>query len=246
MQNCAATMTVMNTIVGHQLVDFYEKVQVKMSENIPRDTAILKVIKEYILEAQPVLFEGDGYSDEWKKEAANRGLPNLPNTPEALEAYTYEKSIALFTRSGVLTERELTAHYEVRVKNYILQMQIESRTLGEIAINHILPAALRYQTEVAENIEKLQKAGIDQVGAQKELLKDLSENISNIYEKVHTMTRLRRAANRLEDIEEMARRYCYDVRPLMADIRLYVDRLEYLIPDPNWPMVKYREMMFMK
>jgi len=246
MQNCAATMTVMNTIVGHQLVDFYEKVQVKMGEDIPRDTAILKVIKEYILEAQPVLFEGDGYSEEWKEEAERRGLPNLPNTPEALQAYTSQKSISLFTRSGVLTERELVAHYEVRVKNYILQMQIESRTLGEIAINHVLPAALRYQTEVAENIEKLQKSGVDLVKVQKELIKDLAENISHIYEKVHMMTKLRRAANQLENIEEVARRYCYEIKPLMADIRLYVDRLEYLIPDPNWPMVKYREMMFMK
>ena len=245
-QNCAATMTVMNTIVGHQLVDFYTKVQERMEEDIPRDTAILKVIKEYILEARPVLFEGDGYSEDWKKEAARRGLPHLANTPEALQAYTTEKSISLFRETGVLTARELEAHYEVRVKNYILHMQIESRTMGEIAINHILPAALRYQTEIAENIENLQKVGIRDVFVQKELLNDLSENITQIYKKIHEMTQRRRQANQLSDIEEVARRYCYEIKPLMQEIRLYTDRLEYLVADPYWPMVKYREMMFMK
>lgn len=245
-QNCAATMTVMNTIVGYQLVDFYGKVQERMEEGAPRDTAILKVIKEYILEARPVLFEGDGYSEEWKEEAARRGLPHLPNTPEALQAYNTEKSISLFTETGVLTARELEAHYEVRVKNYILHMQIESRTLGEIAINHIMPAALRYQSEIAENIENLRKAGVEDVFVQKELLRDLSENIKQIYQKIHEMTRRRRAANTLSDIEQIARRYCDEIKPLMEEIRLYTDRLEYLVADPYWPMVKYRELMFMK
>src|SRR5699024_3043724 len=161
-------------------------------------------------------------------------------------AYTTEKSISLFRETGVLTARELEAHYEVRVKNYILHMQIESRTMGEIAINHILPAALRYQTEIAENIENLQKVGIRDVFVQKELLNDLSENITQIYKKIHEMTQRRRQANQLSDIEEVARRYCYEIKPLMQEIRLYTDRLEYLVADPYWPMVKYREMMFMK
>ena len=245
-QNSAAAMTVMNTIVGHQLQDFYRKVSAFLEGGLTKETAILKVIKGYILEAQPILFEGDGYSEEWKKEAAARGLPNLANTPEALQAYISEKSAVLFSESEVLTKRELTAHYEVMVRTYILHLQIESRTLGELVINHILPAAIKYQNELIENVEKLTKIGIKQTQAQKELIENIAENVSKIYDRVHVMTEKRRVANELQDYEEIARRYCYTVKPLMEEIRLYTDRLEYLVADNYWPMAKYREMLFMK
>jgi len=245
-QNCAAPMTVMNTIVGHQLVDFYAKVNEKLENNIPKETAILKVIKEYILESKPVLFEGDGYSEEWKEEAERRGLPNLAKTPEALHSYITDKSKALFSESGVLSVRELEAHYEVMVENYILHLQIESRTLGEMVINHILPASLKYQSDVLSNMEKLKTMGYEKPLPQTELVKDISENVSRIYDLVHEMTKVRREANELEDVEEKAKAYCYKVSPLMEDIRIHTDRLEYLVADTEWPMVKYRELMFMK
>ena len=245
-QNCAAPMTIMNTIVGHQLNDFYAKVDAKLSEDIPKEAAILQVIKAYILESKAILFEGDGYSEEWRQEAERRGLPNLPKTPDALSAYITPKARELFTDSGVLSNRELDAHYEVMVENYILQLQIESRTLGELVINHILPVAINYQSEVLTNIEKLKNLGYTKFEPQSGLVEDISENISNIYEKVHEMTGVRREANELEDVEAKAKAYCYKVAPLMDDIRLHTDRLEYLVADKDWPMVKYRELMFMK
>lgn len=245
-QNCAATMTIMNTIVGHQLVDFYAKVNALLDNDLPKETVMLKVIKEYIIESKAVLFEGDGYSEAWKKEAERRGLPNLAKTPEALHSYTTDKSKKLFAESGVLTNRELEAHYEVMVENYILQLQIESRTLGEIVINHILPAAIKYQSDVLSNMEKLKNMGFEVHKAQSELIEDISENVSKIYDLVHEMTNIRRVANELEVAEDIATEYCYKVAPMMEDIRVHTDRLEYLVADTDWPMVKYRELMFMK
>lgn len=245
-QNCAAPMTVMNTIVGHQLKDFLKKVSILMEKDIPRETAILKVLKQYIIESRPVLFEGDGYSEAWRVEAERRGLPNLAKTPEALRSYATEKAKNLFSETGVLSNRELEAHYEVMVESYILHIQIESRTLGELVINHILPAALQYQNEVLTNIEKLKNIGLESNKVQMELVNEISENINKIYDRVHEMTEVRRKANEMEDIEAQAKSYCYDVMPIMEDIRLFTDRLEYLVADPLWPMVKYRELMFMK
>lgn len=245
-QNCAAPMTIMNTIVGHQLEDFYAKVTEKLENDIPQEAAILQVIKQYILESQAVLFEGDGYSEEWKKEAERRGLPNLANTPEALHSFITAKARKLFNDTGVLTSRELVAHYEVMVENYILHLQIESRTLGEMMINHILPAAIRYQNDLLTNIEKMKSLGFEDYTVQSNLVNEISKNVRMIYEKVNEMTQTRRKSNELEDVEEKAKAYCYSVLPLMEEIRLYTDRLEYLVPDKDWPLVKYRELMFMK
>ncbi len=245
-QNCSAPMTIMNTIVGHQLIDFYNKVESKLEEGATREAAILQVIKEYILESKAVLFEGDGYSEEWRLEAERRGLPNLAKTPEALNSYITPKARQLFSESGVLSNRELEAHYEVMVENYILQLQIESRTLGEMVINHILPAAIRYQNDVLDNVAKLKNLGFDGYNAQAEVISDISGYVNKIYERVHDMTKIRREANELEDGEEKAKAYCYKVAPLMDEIRLYTDRLEYLVADKDWPLVKYRELMFMK
>lgn len=245
-QNCAAPMTIMNTIVGRQLGDFYGKVQEELDNDVERQTAILKVIKQYIIESKPVLFEGDGYSKEWEIEAEKRGLPNLAKTPEALHSYITDKSKELFSESGVLSNRELEAHFEVMVENYILQLQIESRTLGEMVVNHILPAAIKYQSEVLENIDKLKNLGFAGYTAQTGLINDISENVSKIYDRVQEMTEERRSANEMEDVEEKAKAYCYKVMPIMDDIRLFTDRLEYLVSDTDWPMVKYRELMFMK
>ncbi|WP_236980658.1 glutamine synthetase III family protein [Membranihabitans maritimus] len=246
--NCSSPMTVMNSIVGKQLLDFNERVSSKIDEGASKEAAILGVIKDYIIESKPVLFEGDGYSDEWKEEAEKRGLPNTPNTPDALKAYVSDKSKALFEESKVMSEKELFAHYEVMVENYILHLQIESRTLGEIVINHVLPASIKYQNELAINVKTLKDLGLEKekYEAQVTLINDISDNMSKIKGYVIEMTDERRKANEMEEAEDMASAYCNKVKPLMDKIRIHVDRLEYLVSDEYWPVVKYRELMFIK
>ncbi|GAA5225368.1 glutamine synthetase III family protein [Membranihabitans marinus] len=247
-KNCASPMTVMNAIVGKQLEDFYSKVESLISDGMNKEAAILSVIRTYIIESEPVLFEGDGYSDEWKEDAEKRGLPNTPNTPDAIKAYVTEKSRALFKETNVLSEKELEAHYEVMVENYILNLQIESRTLGEMVINHVLPAAIKYQNELALNVKNLKELGLDKdkFEAPFTLLNDIAENIALIKKNVLLMTDERRKGNDYEEADEIAHAYCYKVKPLMEKIRVYVDRLEYLVSDEYWPIVKYRELMFIK
>ncbi|MCB0556817.1 MAG: glutamine synthetase III [Phaeodactylibacter sp.] len=246
--NCAAPMTVMNTIVGRQLQDFKKELDGLMKSGMDRDTAILAILKRYITESKPVRFEGDGYSEEWKAEAARRGLSNLPNTPDALGAYLREDAVELFTGSGVFTERELHAHYDVMCESYILKLQIESRTMGEMVINHILPAAVNYQTTLTQNILQLKEVGMPEstYAAQLDLVKRISGNLNKMKENVEAMTEARKKANEVEDPTDKAKAYCFEVKPLMEAIRTYADRLEYLVDDREWPMVKYRELMFVR
>ncbi len=246
--NCAAPMTVMNTIMGRQLIDFKAQVDRLMQGGQDRDTAVLTVIKTYITESKKVRFEGDNYSDEWKEEAKSRGLSNTPNTPDALKAYLSDAAKELFMSSGVFTERELLAHYDVMYHNYVLKLQIESRTLGELVINHILPAAIGYQTQIADNILSLRDLNLpeDTYRAQMDLLVRISECINQIKDGVEAMTTARKAANDLEHADEKAYAYCLEVKPHMEHVRLYTDRLEYLVDDQVWPMPKYRELMFVR
>ncbi|MCG8330827.1 MAG: glutamine synthetase III [Chitinophagales bacterium] len=246
--NCAAPMTVMNSIVGRQLETFTKELHQEMSTGTARDEAILRILKRYITESKPIRFEGDGYSDEWKEEAARRGLSNTPNTPDALKAYVSSDAVELFTTSGVFTEKELHAHYEVMCENYILKLQIESRTQGEMVINHILPAAIAYQSELAGNVLQLKELGLDATTyeAQMDLIRRISDNINGIKDKVNQMTQERKYANEKEDASEIAMDYCTKVKPLMEEIRTYADRLEYLVDDREWPLIKYRELMFVR
>ncbi len=246
--NCAAPMTVMNTIVGNQLLEFKAEVDQLIGEGLDKNTAILSVIKRYITESKAIRFEGNNYSDEWKKEAARRGLSNTPNTPDALDAYVSKSSRDLFVNSGVFTERELEAHYEVMCENYILKLQIESRTLGEMVVNHILPAAFNYQKVLAENASHLKQLGLSKsaFSAQLEIIKLISENAAKIKSTVDKMTEARRKANDKKHAPDIAKAYCEKVKPMMDEIRLHADRLEYLVDDREWPLVKYRELMFVR
>lgn len=247
--NCAAPMTVMNTIVGHQLIEFKAEVEKQLKKKkTDLNQAILSVLRQYIAESKPVRFEGDNYSDEWKAEAARRGLSNTPNTPDAIKAYQSKAARKLFSTSGVFTERELHAHYDVMCENYILKLQIESRTMGEMVINHILPVAFRYQSALADNILQLQALGMKETAyrAQWDLLLRVSDNANLMKDAVDKMRLARQAANEQDNAEARARAYCFKVKPLLDEIRLYADRLEYLIEDQDWPLVKYRELMFIR
>jgi glutamine synthetase len=246
--NCAAPMTVMNTIVGQQLRDFKVELDQMLSKGMDQDSAILAILKRYITESKSIRFEGDGYSEEWKNEAAKRGLGNTPNTPDALMAYVTDQAVDLFTSSGVFTERELDAHFEVMCENYVLKLQIESRTLGEMVINHVLPAAISYQSQLADNALQLKELGLaaNLYEAQIDLIKRISENIAVIKDTVDKMTQARKDSNSKEEAIEVAKSYCNEVKPLMETIRMHADRLEYLVDDKEWPLVKYREMMFVR
>ena len=247
--NCAAPMTIMNTIVGQQLESFKEEVEeVLESDGLSRDAAILTVLKRYITESKPIRFEGDGYSEAWKEEAERRGLSNTPNTPDALGAYLSDRSRTLFSESGVFTDKELEAHYDVMCENYILKVQIESRTMGEMVINHVLPAAFKYQTSLLDNIAQMKNIGLDEThyATQLDVVKRISQNANKINHLVQQMTEARRVANDLEDPTAQAKSYCNEVLPLMREIRLHTDRLEYLVDDQVWPLVKYRELMFVR
>ena len=248
LRNCAAPMTVMNTIVAQQLIEFKESVDKKVEEGMAQESAILSVIKAYIQESRPILFEGDGYSDEWVVEAEKRGLSNIKSTPKALLAYTSDETIELFSKSNVLTKRELEAHREVLLDNYSISIQIESRTLGEMMFNQVLPVAIKYQNTVAKNIENLRNLGLqdNEFTAQMDILKRLNTCIQEIAGTVQRMTELRRSSNSIEDSYERAQSYCQKVKPLMDSIRILSDRLEYLIDNEYWPFAKYRELMFIK
>ena len=248
LRNCAAPMTVMNTIAAQQLIEFKESVDKKVEEGMAQESAILGVIKAYIKESRPILFEGDGYSDEWVVEAEKRGLSNIKSTPKALLAYTSDETIELFSKSNVLTKRELEAHREVLLDNYSISIQIESRTLGEMMFNQVLPVAIKYQNTVAKNIENLRNLGLqdNEFTAQMDILKRLNICIQEIAGTVQRMTELRRSSNSIEDSYERAQSYCQKVKPLMDSIRILSDRLEYLIDNEYWPFAKYRELMFIK
>lgn len=245
--NCGAPMTIMNSIVGAQLADLNSRVDQLVSEGKSLQSALLSTIRSYIKESKAVLFEGDGYSDEWEKEAEKRGLPNTPNTPDAIKAYVSDASISLFQKTSVLSEKELKAHYGVMVENYILKRQIESRTLGEMVYNHILPAAINYQTKVAENVLKLKELGMIEKDfeVQVDILHRISANIRQIKTGVSEMTTARRKAHSLSE-EECAQVYALEIVDLMNRIRGAVDRLEYLVDDTQWPLAKYRELMFLR
>lgn len=245
--NCAAPMTMLNMMMGKQLRDFLQEVQGLMSNGTAKDAAILTVIKRYITESKPIRFEGDNYSDEWREEALRRGLNNFTTTPEALDVYTSDMAKMLFTTSGVLSAEELHAHYEVKLHSYSLQLQIESRTLAEMVLNQVLPPAIRYQSEVANNALTLKDLGLpaEAYRAQLELVQELSDGINNLKRLVDAMKREREVAADLPSREKTIA-YCEKVKPLMEEIRQYADALEPLVEDSEWVLPKYRELLFLR
>lgn len=247
-QNCAGPMTVMNTIVGKQLLDFKAELDGLMAKGAKRGEGILTIMRRYLKESESILFEGDGYSDDWKEEAAKRGLSNTPGTPDAIGAYLSESSKAVFTECGVFSERELEAHYEVMCENYIIKLQIESRTIGEMVLNHIVPAAAGYLNTIAENVQRMKDLGLgkDSYAAQMEIVESLSININKIKKGVDELFEARRTGYLTTDITDQAKYYYTTILPQMTALRTYSDELEFLVEDRQWPLVKYRELMFLK
>jgi glutamine synthetase len=249
--NCANPMTVLNTIVAKQLKDFKKEVDgLIKTKKLKKDDAIFNVIREYIKDSKNILFEGDGYSEEWEKEAKKRGLSNNRKTPEALKAKISPKNIALFESMGVMNSVESHARYEIELEEYVMRIQIEGRVLGDIARNHVIPTAVRYQNTLIENVRGLKdiydKDFKKHAGEQMELIEKISDHIAHINRGVTDMVNARKKQNSLKNIEQKAHGYCYEVRPYFDDIRYHCDKLELMVDDELWSLTKYRELLFLR
>jgi len=249
--NCANPMTVLNSIMAKQLIEFKKEVDTLIKEkDMKKDDAVFNVLREYIKTSKNILFEGNGYGDEWQIEAKKRGLSNNKTAPEALKARVAKKTINLFEELGVMNKTEIEARYEIEVEEYTLRIQIEGRVLGDIARNHVIPTAVRYQNILIENVKGLKdiydKDFKKYAKEQLELIQDISGHIETINSGVTKMTNERKKANAIEDSVKRADVYCNKVKPLFDEIRYSCDKLELLIDDELWPLTKYREMLFTK
>ncbi len=249
--NCAKPMTVLNTIVAEQLTQFYEEVKELTDSKMAKEDAIFSVVKKYIQDSKAIRFEGNSYSEEWKEEAKRRGLSNHGNTPDAIKAYISDKVVALFEKQNVLTSRELHARYEIKLDKYVRKVQIESRLIGDLSVNHIIPTAIKYQNTLIENARGLKdvldsKTFVKLSRNQIQTIKEISEHVSEIRQFVEEMTEERKLANKFESEIEKADAYCYKVKPYFDKIRYHVDKLELLVDDQLWPLVKFRELLFIK
>jgi len=247
--NCASGMIALNTAVADQLVKFKKDVDVIKAKGVKKDEAIFQVLRKYISESKAIRFEGNNYGDEWKKEAAKRGLSSVNDIPEMYDAYLIDKSEKLFIQNGIFNQRELDARNEVRLETYVKQVQIEARVLGDLVNNHIIPVAIDYMTLLINNVKGLQGIYSDKefnelAGVRLEVIKEISNYITIIKVKVRDMIEERKVANKIENIRQRADNYSKKVFPYFEDIRYYVDKLELVVDNESWPLPKYRELLF--
>ena len=247
--NCAKPMTVLNAIVAKQLMEFKKKVDSLIkAKKMKKDDAIFNVLREYIKESKRIRFEGDGYGEAWEKEAKKRGLSNNKTTPKALQAQVSKSTIALYEELGIMSKVEIEARHEIEVEEYAKRIQIEGRVLGDIARNHVIPTAIRYQNLLIENVQGLKdiygtrfkKYAKEQI----DLLEQISEHIHEINTGITEMINARKMANKISDPDKLAFAYCDTVKPYFEKIRYHCDKLELMVDDEIWPLTKYRELLF--
>jgi glutamine synthetase len=244
--NCATAMTALNLIVADQLDKFHTAVSLEIEKGTEKRLAIVNVLRKYIKESKNVRFEGDGYSEEWVKEAAKRGLGNVKNMPRAIDAYTTKKSLDLFERHQVLNHKEVEARNEIRLESYIKKVQIEARVIGDLAMNHILPIAIAYQNKLITNANGLKGLGINNKAVVKTIT-EISGYIELIKVGVRDMIEERKKINKMADTHKRAIAYCDNIKEKYFDeIRDAVDKLELLVDNEDWPLVKYRELLFLR
>lgn len=246
--NCANPMTVLNAIVAKQLIDFKSSVDELIDgKKMKKDDAIFNVLREYIKDSKNIRFEGDGYGEAWEKEAKKRKLSNNKNTVQALKARISSSSVHIFENLSIMNKVEIQARYEIELEEYVKRIQIESRVLGDIARNHIIPTALRYQNVLIENVKGLKEIyGKEYTAfakAQTLIIKIISENVAEVNSLILEMTETRRKANVLE-LEKRANYYADEVIAFFTAIRKHCDKLELLVEDELWPLPKYRELLF--
>ena len=247
--NCANAMTVVNTIMAETLKQFKLSVDGLIEKGEKKEVAIMQIIQKYIVASKATLFEGDGYSEEWEKEAAKRGLPNVKTTPLALDAYITEKAKKLFSANDIYTHPELEARHEIMLEEYVKKVQIEARVMGELATTVILPSAIKYQNVLLTNVTGLKEAGLNESAYAKQLqvLTKVSEHIAVMSNSVEKMIEERKKANELTNSRDKAIAYCDKVKGQYFDvIRYHVDKLEVLVDDAYWMLPKYREILFLR
>lgn len=249
--NCASALIVLNTIMADQLNEFKALVDEKIASGKPTNKAIFEVLKAYIKESKSIRFDGNGYSDEWRKEAAERGLDCETSVPKIYDVYTKESSIEMFSRTGVFSEKELEARNEVKWETYTKKLQIEARVLGDLCLNHIIPVATQYQSLLLDNVYKTKQIYSAEKAEElcahnMELIEKLSKHISIIKSNVDAMVEARKLANKIESEREKAIAYSETVLPYFSPIRANADELELIVDDELWPLPKYREMLFIR
>ena len=244
--NCGTAMTALNTIVAEQLSDFYEAVTKEIDKGEEKRMAVVNVLRRYIKESKDVRFEGDGYSEEWVAEASKRKLGNVKNMVRALDAYLAPKALKLFEKHEVMSHKETEARVEIRLESYIKRVQIEARVMGDLAMNHIVPTAIAYQTKLITNANGLKGLGIDNTTVI-QTIKEISGHIDNIKTNVRAMVEERKRINKITDTHKRAVAYCDDIKEKYFEtIRDSVDKLELLVDNEDWPLVKYRELLFLR
>jgi glutamine synthetase len=249
--NCGSAMIVLNTIMAKQLRIFKIAVDKRIEKGETKDEAILKELQVMIKASKKIRFEGNGYGDEWVKEAQKRGLSNLKDTPRALKVWHNKNVVKLFSEMEVLTPRELEARAEIEFENYILKIQIESRLMGDLVQNNFIPAAVEYQNKLLQNVQGLisvlgDKPGRAAANAQIELLEKVSMHINKMKQASDTMLAARKLANKLDGAEQKALAYCDQVKVHFDEIRYHADKLELLVEDELWPLPKFRELLFIR
>lgn len=249
--NCAASMIVINAAMAHQLNEFKTQIDKLVNGGMEQEEALYKVLKETIIASQNIRFEGDGYSEEWKAEAARRGLTNICHVPEAILKFNDEQSRAVLIGEKIFNENELFCRIEVELEKFTKKVQIESRVLGDLAINHIVPTAVIYQNRLLENLRGLKEIFSTEeyeelTEDRKNLVREIQNRILAIKKAVHNMTEARKVANHLGSQVEKAFSYEEQVRPYLEEIRDHIDHLELEIDDEIWPLPKYRELLFTK
>jgi len=245
--NSALPMTVLNAIVAAQLNEFKIEVDKQIKKGTKKDLAILNVVRKYIKDSKAIRFEGNGYSEEWEKEAEARGLSNIKSTPKALDVYVKEESLALFEAMGIYTRRESEARHEILLENFYKKLQIEARVIEEMVNNQIAPACLIYQNELIENVKGLKDLGLPQAAFSSQLnfVERISTHVNTILEQAEAMRQERKKANQIEDIRERSIAYDESVKPYFDVIRYHVNKLEKIVDDKKWPLPKLREILFL-
>lgn len=249
MANCASAQTALNAAVAQQLRDFKKEVDAIIEVGYKKDEAIFQVLKKLIIQCKPVRFEGDGYSIDWLAEAKKRGLTNIESVPQAISKYLDRPATKVMVSGGILNKVEIQARVEVEMEKFTKKVQIESRVLGDLAINHIIPTAVTYQTSLVNNVKGLKDIfgdkELDNLSSGRiDLIKDISNHITEIKKQVKEMTDARKECNIITDLKGKAIAYDEKVRPFLESIRYHIDKLELVVDNEIWPLPKYRELLF--
>ena len=249
--NCAAAMLVLNAAVADQLRQFKAEVDAKIATGKDKFAAIIEVIRKDIKECKAIHFDGNGYSEEWKAEAARRGLDCETSVPLIFDAYLKDSSVRMFESTGVMTRKELEARNEVKWEMYTKKIQIEARVLGDLTMNHIIPMATKYQSSLIDNVYKMRELFPADKAAHlssknMEIIEDIANRTIFIKEKVDEMVNARKIANKIENEREKAIAYHDQIVPMMEAIRYHIDKLELVVDDQIWTLPKYRELLFIR